>query len=107
MICAFVTGVQTGALPICGAPIGAATRALRGGLLMGYLGGFKVSFGKLLKGSRSGRSVTNEYAEDSGPKKPKADRLHGRHVLNRYEDGMEKCIGCELDRKSTRLNSSH
>ena len=21
---------------------------------------------------------------------------HGRHVLNRYEDGMEKCIGCEL-----------
>jgi NADH-quinone oxidoreductase subunit I len=22
--------------------------------------------------------------------------LHGRHVLNRYEDGMEKCIGCEL-----------
>ena len=24
------------------------------------------------------------------------ERLHGRHVLNRYEDGMEKCIGCEL-----------
>ena len=23
-------------------------------------------------------------------------RIHGRHVLNRYEDGMEKCIGCEL-----------
>ena len=23
-------------------------------------------------------------------------RQHGRHVLNRYEDGMEKCIGCEL-----------
>ena len=22
--------------------------------------------------------------------------MHGRHVLNRYEDGMEKCIGCEL-----------
>ncbi|HEY9563819.1 MAG TPA: hypothetical protein VIR30_08625, partial [Nocardioides sp.] len=63
---------------------------------MGYLGGFKVTFGKLFKGSRSGRTVTNEYAKDSGPKKPKADRLHGRHVLNRYEDGMEKCIGCEL-----------
>ncbi|HVE17983.1 MAG TPA: NADH-quinone oxidoreductase subunit I, partial [Ilumatobacteraceae bacterium] len=26
----------------------------------------------------------------------KPERLHGRHVLNRYEDGMEKCIGCEL-----------
>jgi NADH-quinone oxidoreductase subunit I len=24
------------------------------------------------------------------------ERRHGRHVLNRYEDGMEKCIGCEL-----------
>ena len=29
-------------------------------------------------------------------KRPKPERLHGRHVLNRYEDGMEKCIGCEL-----------
>ena len=28
--------------------------------------------------------------------RPKPERLHGRHVLNRYEDGMEKCIGCEL-----------
>ena len=24
------------------------------------------------------------------------DRFHGRHQLNRYEDGLEKCIGCEL-----------
>jgi NADH-quinone oxidoreductase subunit I len=23
-------------------------------------------------------------------------RLHGRHLLNRYSNGMEKCIGCEL-----------
>ena len=29
-------------------------------------------------------------------KRTKAPRAHGRHVLNRYEDGMEKCIGCEL-----------
>jgi NADH-quinone oxidoreductase subunit I len=25
-----------------------------------------------------------------------APRYHGRHQLNRYEDGLEKCIGCEL-----------
>ena len=37
--------------------------------------------------------VTAEYPEE---KAPKPERLHGRHVLNRYEDGMEKCIGCEL-----------
>ena len=23
-------------------------------------------------------------------------RFHGRHVLNRYSDGLERCIGCEL-----------
>jgi NADH-quinone oxidoreductase subunit I len=37
--------------------------------------------------------VTSQYPEQ---KRPKPERLHGRHVLNRYEDGMEKCIGCEL-----------
>jgi NADH-quinone oxidoreductase subunit I len=37
--------------------------------------------------------VTVEYPE---AKRPKPERFHGRHVLNRYEDGMEKCIGCEL-----------
>jgi NADH-quinone oxidoreductase subunit I len=37
--------------------------------------------------------VTVLYPEK---KRPKPERFHGRHVLNRYEDGMEKCIGCEL-----------
>jgi NADH-quinone oxidoreductase subunit I len=63
---------------------------------VGYLEGFKITFGKMFKGSRSGRTVTVPYVKDSGPKRAKPSRLHGRHVLNRYEDGMEKCIGCEL-----------
>jgi NADH-quinone oxidoreductase subunit I len=63
---------------------------------MGYLDGFKVTFNKLFKSTQTGRMVTVPYVKDSGPKRAKADRLHGRHVLNRYEDGMEKCIGCEL-----------
>ncbi len=37
--------------------------------------------------------VTIQYPEEKGPI---PERRHGRHVLNRYEDGMEKCIGCEL-----------
>ncbi|HKH26329.1 MAG TPA: NADH-quinone oxidoreductase subunit NuoI [Acidimicrobiia bacterium] len=37
--------------------------------------------------------LTGHYPKD---KRPKPERSHGRHVLNRYEDGMEKCIGCEL-----------
>ncbi|MDX1512044.1 MAG: NADH-quinone oxidoreductase subunit NuoI, partial [Nitriliruptorales bacterium] len=28
--------------------------------------------------------------------RPPAERFHGRHQLNRYDDGLEKCIGCEL-----------
>jgi NADH-quinone oxidoreductase subunit I len=55
---------------------------------MGYLDGFKVTFKQMFDDR-----VTNKYPDE---KRPKADRFHGRHVLNRYEDGMEKCIGCEL-----------
>jgi NADH-quinone oxidoreductase subunit I len=58
---------------------------------MGYLGGFKVTFEKIFE-----ERVTTAYTIGEGEKAPKPDRLHGRHVLNRYEDGMEKCIGCEL-----------
>jgi NADH-quinone oxidoreductase subunit I len=55
---------------------------------MGYLGGFRVTLRQM-----SQPRVTTEYPKE---KRPKPERLHGRHVLNRYEDGMEKCIGCEL-----------
>ncbi len=60
---------------------------------MGFLEGFGVTFAKLNKGSDTGKIVTNRYPDDL---RPKPERFHGRHVLNRYEDGMEKCIGCEL-----------
>ena len=55
---------------------------------MGYFQGFAVTFRKLFE-----KRVTTSYPRQ---KRAKPDRLHGRHVLNRYEDGMEKCIGCEL-----------
>lgn len=59
---------------------------------MGYLEGFAVTFNKLFE-----ERVTGEYkARGKGDKREKPERFHGRHVLNRYEDGMEKCIGCEL-----------
>src|SRR5690606_16384129 len=66
----------------------------RGGeQLMGVLDGFAVTFAKLFKRTPTGRTVTTEYPKE---KRDKPIRTHGRHVLNRYEDGMEKCIGCEL-----------
>jgi NADH-quinone oxidoreductase subunit I len=45
---------------------------------------FKAMFAKVL---------TEEYPEKKQPTMP---RFHGRHQLNRYADGLEKCIGCEL-----------
>jgi len=59
---------------------------------MGLLGGFLVTIRQMGKKNR----LTRLYAKDEGGKRDKPVRLHGRHQLNRYEDGMEKCIGCEL-----------
>ncbi len=55
---------------------------------MGYLDGFKVTFKTIFE-----PAVTTRYPDE---KRAKPVRFHGRHVLSRYEDGMEKCIGCEL-----------
>ncbi|MEY2470548.1 MAG: NADH-quinone oxidoreductase subunit [Actinomycetota bacterium] len=54
---------------------------------MGLLEGFGITLRQI------GHVVTVPYP-DALREKPV--RFHGRHVLNRYEDGMEKCIGCEL-----------
>ncbi len=38
--------------------------------------------------------VTDEYPKEI---RPLPERSHiGRHLLNRHENGLEKCIGCEL-----------
>jgi len=39
------------------------------------------------------KPVTYEYPER---RKPVAERFKGRHVLQRYEDGLERCVGCGL-----------
>ncbi|HUF37104.1 MAG TPA: NADH-quinone oxidoreductase subunit NuoI [Anaerolineales bacterium] len=39
------------------------------------------------------KPVTFEYPEI---KRPVRSRFKGRHVLERYENGLEKCIGCSL-----------
>ena len=50
--------------------------------------GFGVTFTEMFK-----KVDTVEYPE---VKKPTAPRFHGHHQLNRWPDGLEKCIGCEL-----------
>lgn len=39
------------------------------------------------------KPVTVEYPEQ---KRPVKTRFKGRHVLKRYDNGLEKCIGCSL-----------
>ena len=56
---------------------------------MGYLEGFRIPLQERIR-----RDIRTERYPDTIREKP--ERFHGRHVLNRYEDGMEKCIGCEL-----------
>ena len=50
--------------------------------------GFGVTFTTMFK-----KVTTEQYPEEV---KTTAPRYHGRHVLNRHPDGLEKCIGCEL-----------
>jgi NADH-quinone oxidoreductase subunit I len=50
--------------------------------------GFAVTFRTMF------RKVNTELYPEQ--KRPTAPRFHGRHVLNRHPDGLEKCVGCEL-----------
>ncbi len=50
--------------------------------------GFGVTFRTMFR-----KVVTEQYPEQ---KEPTAPRFHGRHQLNRWSDGLEKCVGCEL-----------
>jgi len=52
------------------------------------LAGFGVTFSTMFK-----KPITEQYPDDKEPTQP---RYHGQHQLNRYPDGLEKCIGCEL-----------
>lgn len=55
---------------------------------LGPIAGFGVTLSTMFK-----KPVTESYPEE---KRPTAPGYHGRHQLNRYADGLEKCIGCEL-----------
>jgi NADH-quinone oxidoreductase subunit I len=56
--------------------------------MSGFAKGFGVTFSHMFK-----PKVTVDYPENPSKLQP---RSHGRHVLNRHPDGLEKCIGCEL-----------
>ena len=55
----------------------------------GLFKGLKVTFKELFR-----KSVTDKYPKEF---REKPQRFHGRHVLNKYEDGMEKCLKKDVD----------
>src|SRR6201994_1204227 len=58
------------------------------GSLLGFAKGFGLTFATMFK-----HVYTEQYPFAVYPTPP---RYHGRHVLNRHPDGLEKCVGCEL-----------
>jgi NADH-quinone oxidoreductase subunit I len=50
--------------------------------------GLKTTLTEMLK-----PAVTTQYPEE---KSPRSERYRGRHYLRRYDNGLERCIGCEL-----------
>ena len=57
-------------------------------LIFEYLRGLGTTFRSMFE-----KPVTIQYPE---VKRPVRNRFKGRHVLKRYENGLEKCIGCAL-----------
>lgn len=55
---------------------------------MNVIKGFRTTFKHVLQ-----EPVTIQYPE---VEKPFAERFKGRHELKRYDNGLEKCIGCSL-----------
>ena len=56
--------------------------------LRAYARGFATTLGYLFK-----KPVTEQYPEYVAPVQT---RFRGRHVLMRYDNGLERCIGCSL-----------
>ncbi|MGH2582976.1 MAG: NADH-quinone oxidoreductase subunit NuoI [Anaerolineales bacterium] len=56
--------------------------------LLEVLRGMSITFKSMFEGP-----VTYKYPEE---KRPVRQRFKGRHQLKRYDNGLEKCIGCSL-----------
>jgi NADH-quinone oxidoreductase subunit I len=57
-------------------------------MINGLLRGFSTTLKSMLE-----KPVTIQYPE---VKRPVRTRFKGRHTLKRYDNGLEKCIGCSL-----------
>ncbi|NPA92513.1 MAG: NADH-quinone oxidoreductase subunit NuoI [Chloroflexi bacterium] len=56
--------------------------------ILAILNGYRTTFSQMLE-----KPVTIQYPEQ---RRKVHTRFRGRHVLKRYENGLERCIGCGL-----------
>ena len=96
-------------LTVVGIAVAVLAEAAWGGQLA-FAAGLALAVGLFLSFTRLGRGMSVplghmrpsrariglEGAQYPEKPRPVAPRFHGRHQLNRYADGLEKCIGCEL-----------
>ncbi|MBL8064269.1 MAG: NADH-quinone oxidoreductase subunit NuoI [Chthonomonadaceae bacterium] len=57
------------------------------------LAGFGITAKRLVQQVTEGKGVTVQYPEE---RREQFGRTRWRHVLTRYDSGLEKCIGCSL-----------
>ena len=64
-------------------------------MLLDFFKGFRVTVRYLVnyyRGAKGG-TFTFEYPE---VKRPQSANFRGLHRMQRYEDGLERCVGCAL-----------
>jgi NADH-quinone oxidoreductase subunit I len=59
----------------------------------GIIKGMARTLGQAIGTNVKDEAITVSYPEQE---KPRPARFRGRHILNRYDNGLEKCIGCSL-----------
>ena len=105
-------------LTVVGIAVAVLAEAAWGGQLA-FAAGLALAVGLFLSFTRLGRGMSVplghmrpsrariglEGAQYPEKPRPVAPRFHGRHQLNRYADGLEKCIGCELCATTTAASS--
>ena len=83
-----VTGGEVAPKPLSTAPPAPTLPTEPVSSVTGFAKGFGLTFSTMFK-----KVYTEQYPFEFFPTAP---RYHGRHVLNRHPDGLEKCVGCEL-----------
>lgn len=66
------------------------------GKALAPVAGFGVTFTTIFRKAFTEQYLPSYFSDKEKNKPHIRPRFHGLHKLNRYADGLEKCVGCEL-----------